>query len=396
MASAHNLLLGRVGRFYERHQAPHEDRPDFNVFSVLRSSSDEVNLHSRFLHALLDYREQRNNKRENLCDFLRNVVGVGDFKPANVTVGREVNSIDLLIANRHQAVVVENKIRAGDQDQQLVGYHQKLISQGYDESAITLVYLTPDGQDPSEQSIGDLRCKTISYRNDLPEWLEGCQRRAFDNPALRESIAQYLQLIRTITGTDYSGTYMKELTNLCLTDDNMVLVHDLSQALIDAKVKLVVDLWSDIDKALTSAIDDLPELDPAWAYVSKAPAVKDYILGKRKSQTGLYYRIADYAWLAVVAQGGLWFGISCYQPDDSKRHHALRDALSEIAGGKTSGDAPWFRYPENYPDFKSFTHDSLRLLMSEDRRSEFAQCISSPMGDLWRQIKAHGLAENPS
>ena len=252
-----------------------------------------------------------------------------------------------------------------------------------------------DGTQPN-RALETCIVRPSSYRDDLPEWLERCQRRAFDHPALRETIAQYLHLIRSITGSDYSGMYMKELTELCLTDDNMVVVHDLSQALIDAKVKLVVDLWSDIMKALTNDIDDHPKLDPEWEYVSRAPAVKEYILQKRNSQTGLYYRIADYAWLAVVAQGGLWFGVSCTKSDDAKRHEALSDALSGIAGGKTSVTAPWYRYPESYPDFRGFTHDSLRLLLSDERRAEFVKSISGPMDDLWRQIKAHGLAENPS
>lgn len=44
-------LLARVAGLYERYGA--KERKDFNIFSVLRAESDEVNLHSRFLAALL-------------------------------------------------------------------------------------------------------------------------------------------------------------------------------------------------------------------------------------------------------------------------------------------------------------------------------------------------------
>ena len=44
----------------------------------------------------------------------------------------------------------------------------------------------------------------ISYKEDLPPWLKRCQKRAYDEPALRESVAQYLHLIAKLTGTDYS------------------------------------------------------------------------------------------------------------------------------------------------------------------------------------------------
>ena len=51
MSDRHRLLMAQnllkeAARLYEKHEA---GRPEpFNVFSVLRSESDEVNLHSRF------------------------------------------------------------------------------------------------------------------------------------------------------------------------------------------------------------------------------------------------------------------------------------------------------------------------------------------------------------
>ena len=216
MTTDHERLLALVARHYERHEVERKGRPSFNVFTVLRSSSDEVNLHSRFLHALLDYQEPRDGERVNLRDFLDDVACVSEFSSHGVSLYRESDNIDLLISNGEKAVVIENKIWAGDRCQQLRRYHDKLVSQGYDPSDIHLLYLTPFGDKPSEQSLDDLPCKTLSYRDDLPPWLERSQQRAFDNPALRESIAQYRQLIRILTRTDYSETYMTELKDLLL------------------------------------------------------------------------------------------------------------------------------------------------------------------------------------
>ena len=64
MIERHSNLLGAAARLYERHRS-NRPRP-FNVFAVLRSASDEVNLHSRFLHALLDVVDPLSGKRENL------------------------------------------------------------------------------------------------------------------------------------------------------------------------------------------------------------------------------------------------------------------------------------------------------------------------------------------
>ena len=304
MDAAHELLLSKVGRFYERHNALRQGRTHFNVFTVLRSSSDEVNLHSRFLHAVLDHRAAPDGELENLRDFVTDIACVEDFRLEGAKVGRETHNIDLLIEEndknnktQRKAIVIENKIWAGDQEQQLQRYRQKLVELGYDTSAIHLLYLTPFGTAPSEQSIGNLKCKTVSYRDDLPRWLKRCQQRAFDDPALRESIAQYLQLIRAITGTDYSEEYMANLKNLCLDGDNLLLTHDLSQAFVEAKADLVVRLWSELDGAL-SAIDDFPKLYPEWADRKEFSAVKDCINNKRGSWSGLCYRMTEGAGLS--------------------------------------------------------------------------------------------------
>ena len=62
---AYRLLLEKATRIHERHEAGR--RKPFNVFSVLRSEHDEVNLHSRFLAALLDHRQWPGESRDNLA-----------------------------------------------------------------------------------------------------------------------------------------------------------------------------------------------------------------------------------------------------------------------------------------------------------------------------------------
>ncbi len=243
----YKALLKQAGLLYLMYEA---GRPDpFNVFSVLRRESDEVNLHSRFLAALFDHRKSRDAPRENLKDFLENVVEC-QFEHDSAEVDRERDGIDILIVNKaKQAVAIENKIDAGDQPGQLQRYHDKLEKNGYNE--IHMLYLTLHGHDPSEESRGALsidKIINISYKSDLRPWLERCQERACDEPPLRESVAQYLHLIQKMTGTDQGEAYMSELKKLCLEDNNPVLVHDLYWAMIEEMVSLQHKLWEDIEK----------------------------------------------------------------------------------------------------------------------------------------------------
>ena len=107
----YKTLLKQADQWYQMYEAGRSD--PFNVFSVLRKESDEVNLHSRFLAALLDHRKWRHAPRENLKDFLEKFVE-GKFEDDGATVDREHDDIDILIANKKtkQAVAIENKINA--------------------------------------------------------------------------------------------------------------------------------------------------------------------------------------------------------------------------------------------------------------------------------------------
>lgn len=235
MIDNYRSLLKDAALIYEKHEAGRKE--PFNIFTVLHKETDEVNLHSRFLHALLNH-QSSDTGRQNLKDFLQRV-GIEDFEQNDAKIRREYRNIDILISNNttNQAVVIENKIKEikyrKDEPQQLQRYYKILQEEGYRN--ICLLYLTLDGHDPSEDSVGNLPYETISYRDDLLPWLRCCQMHACDEPELRESIAQYIHLIRKLTGTDFKEAYMNELKSLLFEDNNLVLAHDLNDAMTSIK-----------------------------------------------------------------------------------------------------------------------------------------------------------------
>ena len=394
MFENHRLLLSRAATYYETHKA---GRPEpFNVFSVLRSESDEVNLHSRFLHALLNYRKPGEKTRANLTDFLQQV-GIKDFESRNVKVERELHNIDILITNNDtkHAVVIENKIWAGDQHEQIMRYHQTLKKQKV-YSRIYLLYLTPDGRDPSEDSVGDLECTAISYKYDLQPWLRRCQRRAYDEPGLRESVAQYLQLVQKLTGTDFKEEYMKELKELCLEKNNLILVHDLNEAIIDAKACLLAKLWDEIDCALKEQISArLSKYKDGEnvAYSVSDERIKRFLTNQRGTYHGLYYSFGSGAASLGAEAGngvGLIFGIRCHK-DRREERSKLDEALKAMKVGRKSSDWwPLFQWDDL--NLRNSSPQHLTLLLSEAGRKEHAKKIAQGLKPFWDAVKAAGLA----
>ena len=392
MSDKYQLLLKRASRLYKRHEAGRQE--PFNVFSVLRSTSDEVNLHSRFLHALLDYRKSSDTERRNLKDFLQQVVKKKDFKEEGGKVERERDNIDILITNAAgQAVVIENKIWAGDQYQQLQRYFETLEE---DFGDIQLLYLTLDGHAPSKNSVGDLDCKiikTISYKDDLPPWLERCQKRAYDEPALRESVAQYLRLIQKLTGTDFSGAYMNELKKLCLKDNNLLLVHDLKEAMTEAHISLLQKLWCEIESALKEEIPKLPDKDEDKSDISEERICHFVTASRGYRYHGLYYTLKKGAsWLMVEVENTIYFGIKCDKKAHKKEYNDLVEAIEVCKDISEHSESPWPYWKDAGSDLnlKYPTRENLAFLLNEEKRQEYATKIAHGLKEVWQIVKDAG------
>ncbi len=377
----YQLLLAKAARLYEKHGI---GRPEpFNVFSSLQNKNGHLHekLHSRFLCALLDYRKPGSETRENLKDFLQHV-GVKNFELCGVKVEPECDGIDILITNADKkAVVIENKSNPnrGDEDKQLWRYYNTL-KKDQDYSDIHLLYLTPDGHDPSDNSVGNLDrklIKLISYEYIIP-WLERCQKRDCGEPAFRESVAQYLQLVRRLTGTDFWGKYMRDLKKLCLEGNNLVLVHDLNDVMPEAIEAIREAIWSEIKDELRWEDLDLVS----------------------KGEDGLSYELNEVSQIHVGAHGKgsdgrVWFGVYCSKKKHDRKYDKIKKALeSFLSGGEpdTEEEYPWWIYADTgYVDtdlnLNNPTREALDILSNEKKRKKVVRKVAQGLQELLEVIE---------
>ncbi len=398
-------LLKRVSLIAWRYDVGGPDA--FNIFTVLRSESDEANLHTRFLAALLDHRKTGDIHRRNLEDFLVQVARIDGFGLAGAVVEREAvvkeyDRIDILISNkdRKQAVVIENKIEAGDQPQQLKKYAKQLQEKGY--SVPSLLYLTLDGHGPSEDSRGGHKVNCISYKKNLMPWLQRCQERAYDEPELRETISQYIALVRKLTGTDIRGRHMMELRDLILKGENLALVHDLSEAMLDAKVVLLRRLWEDIDDAL-QRIEGFPKRDDR---IEDMPLggrtdISQQTLRKHFTSGGVWshllYEFGDGLSLAVEigakrTRTNMYYGVKCHKASHPVEYDRLQQKLQNAFGDDIWHEPgwPWIRGASENPDLQDLRNTSrncLLFLNDETRRRGFADEIATKMRLVWDTVE---------
>lgn len=389
-------------------------REPFNVFVAIRKSHDEVNLHSRFLHALLSHREE-DGRKSNLEDFLSAVPETERFASQTraACVQREYRHIDLLITHpsRRWAVIIENKIWARDQPKQLDGYDDTVAAERYQERAI--LYLTLDGREP-EAGAKNVRPVCISYDEHIRPWLERCQQRAHADPALRESVAQYRAVVEQLTGRTVGGPYMDELTKLC--ERHLPLVMDLSQAIGEAKRNLLRRLWNRIHASVKARLGSDGHTLNRPQFKAGPDASEDRIENMLKHDRVLTGDWHCLLWpfrtdpegkpgSAVSAPGlavelnesGLIYGVRC--GDDC--HAAIKDALKsfQVAEPHTN-DSPrdWWPWKATYTRGNRHGWRQLAdLINTETKMTQCADHIAGTLHQIRDHLRSKGLFhERPS
>lgn len=211
-------LLHHVALLVERDRSAKQEAQRrgelFNVFRLCGINHYE-NAHSAILAEWLNPAGSHGQGDLFLKLFLRAVAPVfaEQFCTEKATVATEYavenGRFDLLIADpQGNAVIIENKIYAGDQCEQLKRY-DAFARQTF--HSYRLLYLTLEGTEASGQSGDGVDYVPISYSRTILLWMEDCIRAVYDKPYLRESLMQYKNLIEQLTGQNMEKTIEKEL-----------------------------------------------------------------------------------------------------------------------------------------------------------------------------------------
>ena len=228
---------------------------EFNVFSLCGVDHYET-VHSRILAEFLSPKGSHGQKGAFLKEFCR-MFNIPQFKD-DALVTTEVSVLvkdvegrrfDILIEDSDSICIIENKIFAGEQPEQLKSYVEWLKS--IDKKHKTLIFLTPNGR--YGVSIADESSyMRVAYlkdgETDICGWLERCRRIAIDAPFVRESISQYVNHIKKII---QGGAIMNEKVSR-LMEDNMAAAQLAYENYTTTAVRMANATMTEIGKALGS------------------------------------------------------------------------------------------------------------------------------------------------
>ncbi|HNT73836.1 MAG TPA: PD-(D/E)XK nuclease family protein [Anaerolineae bacterium] len=246
-------LLQQAARLNRIHaETAQQERRDFNVFTMLRPEDDEVNLHSRFLFELLNPKGKHGMGTAFLERFLAQVE-LDTFDVTTATAQREVQNMDIFIANEaRQAIILENKIYAPDQPKQLQRYYKAVRKEGYRD--VWVLYLTLYGDAPGAESAGDLdeEVITLSYADDVRDWLAACIEIAEPSPVIRETLVQYQWLVEKLTG-QAGGRLVMDVKALLKDEESLAAAISIGQALTEVKIDVQFAFWLSLEEKLRAA-----------------------------------------------------------------------------------------------------------------------------------------------
>lgn len=370
-------FLQTVALLRARYQRP----AGFNLFSVLRSSSDEVRLHSRFLAFLLDPKATH-NQGTTLLNLLLKRVGIQNFDSENAIIEVEYQNIDILVRNQSkQAVIIENKIYAGDQDEQLWRYHQRMQAEGYRE--IWTTYLTLDGAEPSEQSRKSLPVILLSYEAEIIAWLKDCIPLVAREPGVRESIFQYIELLQKLTSSDQGEIYMSKLKEQIMQGENLFVIADINHAFKSVLADLQFDIW---ERMIAHQESQYPHLGKPEITATREAVSAYYKKAKNSKFIGLYFPFNFMkGGVYIELDHRLYCGYYCDSeqfPEDRKRLFALS---REVAPSNRNSGHLFWKYPRVNVDLHAPSNEDLALLRDPETRESIAVSLIDDVHELWQR-----------
>ena len=265
------LLLEKVKNFRSREaERKKYTGEDFNIFEILGIGHLEAATHSKFLGNLLNPQGSHSQGTLFLKLFL-DELGITTLNTNNAKIELEKSieqgRLDIYITDsENTSIVIENKIYAGLQDDQLERYCEFLEGEKCKNKYLIFLTLSPydrKGEEniitPIKEWVQMVKFNHISYQHEMLSWLEKCREKAVQLPLIRESLTQYIQTIKIRNNMNTTNNMIVELFNLSKEDSSLYdTLSDIFSAYTDLRLLMFKNFCKEIG---TRLLDFNPEVD---------------------------------------------------------------------------------------------------------------------------------------
>lgn len=266
---------------------------NYNLLTTVLSPFDEVRLHSRMLHSLLDPNGKHFQGSLFLERFLQMLkLDYFEGKLDNCIVKNEHKKIDLYITDGTDYIIIENKIYAGDQEKQIEGYVESVKKENSNIKAenLAVVYLSLGRKKPIGTSLGKFRVKgeilvdgndskvsdfrSIHYKKEIMDWLVQCRHEVQNITNLNHAIEQYMDVVRMINN-EYKGKAMSLTDYLKNHKELYSMAMEVSKAMPKVRNEIAKSFFDKVVSTLSEklgndwVVDNKGDLSSCFSYPIK-------------------------------------------------------------------------------------------------------------------------------
>ena len=246
----------------------YEDSLRFNLLSIIEKDRDEAHVHSKVIYNLLSQDWGKKDKETFLTLFLKEI-GIEDenIYDKNWEVTREKafdldtikGRLDFEIKSKDCIYIIEMKIDAGDQPEQLIRYQEFAKEQ---HKKYKIFYLTLDGHHASKKSIGEeenleenekVEYTNISFKEEILNWLGNCLKLVERKENKSACINQYIASINKILGE--KNTKIKD--NILKSVKDIKTAITIYEKLNENLQKVLESFFEELNKKLKNKLKDI-------------------------------------------------------------------------------------------------------------------------------------------
>lgn len=190
--------------------------------------------------------------------FIKHLPNPIEFNTSSANVSpewdiKELGRIDIIVTDedKRQAIIIENKIFASDQPEQIARYY-RYATEIMCYHDFRLLYLTRFGSKPSKESTcgtEDFYC--ISYIDTVKGWLEECSHQCLHKPRLHDVICQAKDTINNLC----RQTIVEDFTR-CLIEKSLNMKDLKMRPRISLLEELCHSEYADVNEQCTKLIKE--------------------------------------------------------------------------------------------------------------------------------------------
>ncbi|MGL5190209.1 MAG: PD-(D/E)XK nuclease family protein [Cetobacterium sp.] len=339
----YKLFFENLDLIKRKYDILHSFEDEFNIFSILRNERDEVNLHSKFIGELL---KNRSFGYIFLKLFLESIeIKIDGEINKNIYLEYGANDsgrIDILLKinskSLKKVVIIENKIGAGDQWQQLQRYVEAMKKEGYSKDEISIAYLTLDGDTPSDYSLGciqDEEVINLSYKEHIISWIEKCIKEVAVVPSLRETLIQYKKLLEKLTGKG-EKKMIDELKEMILSKEKYLsAAYLIPDILLEIKRDLQYKFWKNLEIEMEKLnLEEVKFGDEVNTKFDFDKIKKFYTNSTNKRFYGLMYEVEELEngnklYLRIEIERNIYWGLRVIDKDGNSNKNLNEEYLKK-------------------------------------------------------------------